>query len=392
MRKIFIKLSLSYIFNFKKDKAISISTFLSSIAIILGISILITVMSVMNGFRSELMSSLVGIKGDFTIYDLDQTNLNSLKKKYPDITFIENVENRVIVSSKESIEGVIMKSLKINDFKSMQMLTDNLFELESSFDNWVFIGIELAQQLDLKVGDEISIHNSGSEMTILGPVLNSTILKVKGIFNLGMYEFDRYYIYSNIFSFKNLQNQSLIDVYLNNHNSKDIASDIKNFSYLSWSEQNLSLSQALNTEKNVMFIILFFIIIISCFTIISNQIFFIKEKFKDIILLKSLGIENYIINIIFFINSFIISIISILIGTILGLIFSINIGIIEKILSYLLDYSLFNNEIYYLSKLPYEINLADILLIIIIALSSVLIASIIPLFRIYKIKPNLVLR
>ena len=159
-----------------------------------------------------------------------------------------------------------------------------------------------------------------------------------------------------------------------------------------WEQQNQSLAQALTTEKNVMFVILFFIILISSFTIISNQIFFIKEKFKDIVLLKSLGISQFQICILFFVNSFLISLFSIIIGTVLGLLLSINIDSIENILSILLNYELWNNEVRYLSSMPYSIQLNDIIFIISISLVSSLLASYIPILRIFKIKPNLVLR
>ena len=392
LRKIFLKLSISYIFNSKKDKAFSTSTILSSFALILGISILITVMSVMNGFREELVSSLVGVKGDLTILDISENDLLKLKNKFPKNNFIRNSENRIIASSDSAIEGVLMKTLSYSDFKSMPKLNNNLFEIDYMKDDWVFIGVELAKILNLKVGDQITLNTTGSDMTILGPILNSDLLTIKGIFNLGMYEFDRYYIYSNNIYFKEISLDSIVDVYFNGSNENLLLDELEQFKFLSWSEQNSSLSQALTTEKNVMFIILFFIIIISCFTIISNQVFFIKEKYKDIVLLKSLGINVYIINLIFFINSFIVSFVSVIFGTLLGIILSINIGKIEKILSYFLDYSLFNNEIYYLSNLPYLIKYNDIVMIIVIALTSVLIASVIPLFRIYKITPNLILR
>ena len=392
LRKIFLKLAVAYIFNSKKDKAFSTSTVLSSLALILGISILITVMSVMNGFREELVSSLVGVKGDLTLIETNDNDLESLKNKYPNNTYIKNSENRVIISSDDHIEGVLMKSLTYNDFKLMPKFNANLFEIEYLDEDWVFIGVELAKILNLKVGDQVTLNTSGNDMTILGPVLNSEILTIRGIFNLGMYEFDRYYIYSNMSYFKELSEETIIDVYLNGSNNPLFLEDLNNFNFLSWADQNASLSQALMTEKNVMFIILFFIIIISCFTIISNQIFFIKEKYKDIVLLKSIGVSTSTINLIFFINSFIVSFISVIFGTLLGILLSFNIAKIEKIFSYFLDYSLFNNEIYYLSNLAHSIKYNDIALLIIIALSSILVASIIPLFRIYKITPNLVLR
>jgi len=384
-----LKLSISYIFNFKKDKAFSISTILSSLALILGISILITVMSVMNGFREELISSLSGINGDVTIYNINDKEIQKIKFKYPEIKIVKNIQERVITTNESGIEGLLMKSISNKDIYSIPKINDNLFEIKSTENEWVYIGVELARTLDVQVGDKLQVSIPGSSMTILGPVLNSNDLYIKGIFNSGIYDYDKYFIYSNIDQFYSDKKELIYDLY----NAKKInLDDLSSFYYETWEQQNQSLAQALTTEKNVMFIILFFIILISSFTIISNQIFFIKEKFKDIVLLKSLGVSQFQICLLFFINSFLISFFSIIIGTSLGLLLSINIDVIENILSFLLNYDLWNNEVRYLSTMPYSIQINDIIFIISISLISSLLASYIPILRIFKIKPNLVLR
>ena len=389
MNNTLLKLSISYIFNFKKDKAFSISTILSSIALILGISILITVMSVMNGFREELISSLSGINGDVTIYNTNDKEIQKIKLKYPEIKIVKNIQERVITTNESGIEGLLMKSISNKDIYSIPKISDNLFEIKSTKNEWVYIGVELARTLNVQVGDKIQVSIPGSSMTILGPVLNSNDLYIKGIFNSGIYDYDKYFIYSNIDQFYSDKKELIYDLY----NAKKInLDDLSSFYYETWEQQNQSLAQALTTEKNVMFIILFFIILISSFTIISNQIFFIKEKFKDIVLLKSLGVSQFHICLLFFINSFLISFFSIIIGTSLGLLLSINIDVIENILSFLLNYDLWNNEVRYLSTMPYSIQINDIIFIISISLISSLLASYIPILRIFKIKPNLVLR
>ena len=389
MNNTLLKLSISYIFNFKKDKAFSISTILSSLALILGISILITVMSVMNGFREELIDSLSGINGDITVFNSTDREMNKIQLKYPEIEIVKNIQERVITSNNSGIEGLLMKSISSKDIYSIPKISQNLFEVKSNDDDWVYIGVELARSLDVQVGDRLQVSIPGSTMTILGPVLNSNDLFIKGIFNSGIYDYDKYFIYSNIDQFYSEKKEIIYDLY----NAKNINfDDLSSFYYETWEQQNQSLAQALTTEKNVMFVILFFIILISSFTIISNQIFFIKEKFKDIILLKSLGISQFQICILFFVNSFLISLFSIIIGTILGLLLSINIDSIENILSILLNYELWNNEVRYLSSMPYSIQLNDIIFIISISLVSSLLASYIPILRIFKIKPNLVLR
>ncbi len=384
------KLSFSYIFNFKKDKAFSVSTILSSLALILGISILITVMSVMNGFREQLVESLSGVHGDITIYDANKDKIKKIQEKNPSISFVENIQSRVITSNENGIEGLLMKSLNKSDIYKIPKINQNIFEIEKNIDNWVFIGVELARSLNLKVGMPIQINIPGSSMTILGPVLNSRNLTIKGIFNTGVYDFDKYFIFSNIDQFKNNISNRVIDVYLNNQNFD--YRDLDGLNYSTWEDQNQTLAQALSTEKNVMFVILFFIIVISSFTIISNQIFFIKEKYKDIILLKALGIKQSKICLLFFLNSFVISFFSIVIGTCLGLLLSINIDSVENFLSYLLNFELWNNEIRYLASMPYSIKFSDIVFIVSISLLSSLIASYIPILRIFKIKPNLILR
>ncbi len=390
MNNILLKLSVSYIFNFKKDKAFSISTILSSLALILGISILITVMSVMNGFREELIKSLSGINGDLIIYESSDQDITNLEKKYPDAKIVKNYQQRVISTNEQGIEGLLMKSLTIEDFYKIPRLNENLFEISNISDNWVFIGTELARSLDVKVGDTLQISIPGSSMTILGPVLNSHLLQIKGIFNTGIYDYDKYFIYSNESYFADFSENPIFEIYEGENKIDTI--DLNNMIYDTWGDQNQSLSQALATEKNVMFIILFFIILISSFTIISNQIFFIKEKYKDIVLLKSLGISQFQICLLFFFNSFLVSIFSIILGTSLGLLLSINIDSIENFLSFLLNYELWNNEIRYLASMPYSIQLNDIIFIISISIISALIASYIPILRILKIKPNLVLR
>ncbi len=390
MKNTLLKLSISYIFNFKKDKAFSVSTILSSLALILGISILITVMSVMNGFREELINSLSGVNGDINVFNLDETKLKKINSKYQKLKAVKSIQDRVIVTNSNGIEGLLMKSIPNSDIYKIPKINKGLFEIEYDLDNWSYIGIELARSLDVKVGDTIQINIPGSSMTILGPVLNSHELYIKGIFNSGIYDYDKYFIYSNFDKFYSEKKITIYDLYFNG-DLFDIE-DLKGIDYQTWEQQNKSLAQALATEKNVMFMILFFIIIISSFTIISNQIFFIKEKIKDIILLKSLGIKQSEICLLFFINSFLISFFSIIIGTSLGIIFSINIDIIENFLSFLLNFDLWNNEIRYLSTMPYSIHKDDIIFIILISLLSTFVASYLPIFRIFKIKPNLVLR
>ena len=344
----------------------------------------------MNGFREELVSSLSGINGDITIHNAKDNDILTLKRKYPDLVYVKNIQDRVITTNSNSIEGLLMKSIHQSDIYKIPKVNDNLFEVKSSGENWVYIGVELARALDVQVGDNFQISIPDTKMTILGPVLNTHQLYVKGVFNSGIYDYDKYFIYSNIDNFLSLDSPVIYELYYDIN--KINFDDLNNLYFETWENQNQSLAQALATEKNVMFMILFFIVIISSFTIISNQIFFIKEKFRDIVLLKTLGIGQFQICSLFFLNSFLISILSIIIGTSLGIFLSVNIDSIENILSILLNFDLWNNEIRYLSTMPYSIHINDIIFIISISVISSLFASYIPILRIFKIKPNLILR
>ena len=154
----------------------------------------------------------------------------------------------------------------IRDSYKIPKINQNIFEIDREIDNWVFIGIELARSLNLKVGMPFQINIPGKSMTILGPVLNSKELIIKGIFNTGVYDFDKYFIFSNIELFNKNMNSSVIDIYLN---GKDFDyTDLDGVNYSTWEDQNQTLAQALSTEKNVMFVILFFIIIISSLSLI----------------------------------------------------------------------------------------------------------------------------
>ena len=137
-------------------------------------------MSVMNGFREELIKSLSGINGDFIIYETNDQDISKLRQNYPDAKIVKNYQQRVITSNDRGIEGLLMKSMTLEDFYKIPRLNENLFEIENAQESWAFIGTELARSLDVKVGDSLQISIPGSSMTILGPVLNSHILQIKG--------------------------------------------------------------------------------------------------------------------------------------------------------------------------------------------------------------------
>ena len=185
----------------------------------------------MNGFREELISSLSGINGDITIFDATDIEIEEIQLKYPEIEIVKNIQERVITSNGSGIEGLLMKSLSNKDLYLIPKINQNLFEVKSDVNEWVYIGVELARSLDVQVGDRLQISIPGSTMTILGPVLNSNELLIKGIFNSGIYDYDKYFIYSNIDQFYSEKNEIIYDLY----NTKNINFDDLNLlTYETW--------------------------------------------------------------------------------------------------------------------------------------------------------------
>ncbi len=397
-----------FLFSKKSDGYISIFAWFSIIGISLGVSAVIIVMSVMNGFRIDLTNRIIGLNSHLNILSYQETiNIKQIDK------LISNINNSTYLNYYKSLEtnGLIIKNNNSKGIlvKGYDQYDKNHFIFESIVEgssiennlNDVLVGDSLARLMNLSVGDKIKIAIPKTDKTILGNIPRFKTLEISGIFDLGLYEYD-----SNlIFLSSNLARKLLlfesdtynkVEFFIKNPNEVElfkkqiqfIISNLQmNLYAVSWIDTNTALMNALKVEKNVMFIILSLIILVASLNIISGLIIFVKEKNKDIGILKTLGMENKSIVKIFFTIGISIGLIGSFFGLILGVLFSINIKSIQKFLESVLGTELFSEEIYYLSSLPSKISINEIISVILTALIIATISTIFPAIRSSKVDP-----
>jgi len=391
-----------YLKTKKKDGFLNIISIFSFIGISLGVAVLIIVMSVMNGFRAELVDKIVGFNSHIIIQSNDIKNdlklTNSKNIKNLSSSTLESSMGEVVLINKNFTKGLSLRGYKVNDFKKLEIFKNIDFSKNNKiFDkNNISIGKELSFDLGLNVGDNVLLMSPIGEDTIIGNLPKQEVYKISYIFESGLLEFDQNVAFVNINSLTNLLNQDTtnrnIEVYLKSpleiENAKIEFQKVftKNFIY-TWADLNRSLFSALKVERNVMFIILSLIIIVAAFNIISGLTILVKNKTKDVAILKSIGVLNKSIYKIFFLIGFYIGLTATIFGVIIGVLFSIYIENIRTFLSQIFDISLFPEEIYFLSKMPSEINIQSIILISFCSILATTIVSIFPAKKASKLDP-----
>ena len=391
-----------YLKTKKKDGFLNIISIFSFIGISLGVAVLIIVMSVMNGFRAELVDKIVGFNSHIIIQSNDIENdlklTNSKNIKNLSSSTLESSMGEVVLINKNFTKGLSLRGYKVNDFQKLEIFKNIDFSKNNKiFDkNNISIGKELSFDLGLNVGDNVLLMSPIGEDTIIGNLPKQEVYKISYIFDSGLLEFDQNVAFVNINSLANLLNQDTtnrnIEVYLKSpleiENAKIEFQKVftKNFIY-TWADLNRSLFSALKVERNVMFIILSLIIIVAAFNIISGLTILVKNKTKDIAILKSIGVLNKSIYKIFFLIGFYIGLTATIFGVIIGVLFSIYIENIRTFLSQIFDISLFPEEIYFLSKMPSEINIQSIILISFCSILATTIVSIFPAKKASKLDP-----
>ena len=384
----------------KKEGFLKVISTFSFIGIMLGVAILIIVMSVMNGFRTDLTNKILGFNPHLIIkpYNNEKIN-NNFKKKLSDnfktIEYLDSFSGEGVVMKTETTKGVIIKGLDQKNDKNFTFLKKilvegNNYRIEN---NEVVIGKELAIDLNLKVGDKINLLSSSFISTPFGGLPKQEIYIVRGIFSSGFYEFDQNVIFLNLIQTLNFFNKTEEDINLEIYLQTPLDADkikeqihelgSKHFIY-SWIDINKSFFGALKVERNVMFIILTLIIIVAAFNIVSGLTILIKNKTKEIAILKTLGLNDKSIVKSFFLTGFTIGLMASLTGVILGTLFAIYIEPIRIFLSNILHVEIFPADIYFLEEMPSEINPISILVIFIFSIITTIIASLIPALSIIK--------
>ena len=387
----------------KKEGILKIISIFSFFGIGLGVATLIIVMSVMNGFRSDLIGKLLLFQPHILIYEFDSFEKN--KKKIEGI-LIENKINYQSIKLSYSIQGLVIsqginkgtniRAITKNDFLSDELIKKSIIEgeLKNFENNYASLGSNFAADLGVTVGDKITILSSTTESTPFGNIPEQFDFVVGSVFHSGIYEFDSNFILINAESSPDfLKKQGAnknVELKLNNPDQaqkvKDLLEENK-FKVFSWIDNNKTFYDALLVERNVMFIILTLIIIVAAFNIVSGLTILVKNKTKEIAILKTIGFSSLSINKIFFITGSFIGAAGTLFGVVLGVLFSYNIESVRIFLSNVLNIEIFPAEIYFLSKMPSEISIPTILTISGIALAITFLSSIIPSIKASKINP-----
>ena len=385
----------------KKDGFLNVISIFSFIGISLGVAVLIIVMSVMNGFRTELINKIVGFNSHITVksYDssIDQTKINNSNLKIISKNVFFSNTGEAIILKKNNSKGIVLRGYISNNFSDLEIIKNDKFKGNKSLvQNFISIGNELSFALDLQIGDEITLMSPSGVETIIGNLPKQKTFLVTSIFNSGLVEFDNNIAFINLNTLEEFFgydiNDRNLEIYLKKPNDiesqKMLIQQIFNNEFVfSWADMNSSLFSALKVERNVMFIILSLIIIVAAFNIISGLTILVKNKTKDIAILKSIGVLNKSIIKIFFLIGVIIGTSATAFGILLGVTFSIYIENFREFLSTTFNISLFPEEIYFLSKMPSEIDPSSIFLISICSIIITIIVSIFPAFKAARLDP-----
>ncbi len=402
-----IWISLKYLFPKTKEKFFSVVTLFSFLGISLGVATLIIVMSVMNGFREELTSKILGINGHLKIKSTFSGGLKNdsqlsqiIVEADKSLTVHKVVGSQGLLSFKKYSSGVFIKGVTEKFFLERNILTKSISnDFINDFKNkkGIFVGEKLKKKLGLNIGDYLTILSSQNYETMFGNIPRSANFKIIGFFDIGMYEYDMSLIFMPINLLqKFLDNNERIDHYEiivdDFSNVELIKSNLKQMipDYLrivDWRELNPSLFNAIEVERNVMFLILLLIIIVAAFNLISSMMILVSNKKKDIGVLRVLGISKSQLLRIFILNGFLIGFLGTILGVLIGLSFCININEIKSFIEFLTGSRLFSEEIYFFSNLPIIINSSQIIKICSISLFLSLVATIYPSIKATKVEP-----
>tara|TARA_Y100001970_G_scaffold261991_1_gene345678 strand:- start:1830 stop:3059 length:1230 start_codon:yes stop_codon:yes gene_type:complete len=389
------EITLRYLKTRKKDGFLNVISIFSFIGISLGVAVLIIVMSVMNGFRTELIEKIVGFNPHAVVkpYEnpIDENLFNNKELNELSKIFVYSNSGEGVLINKDYTKGLLLRGYLPNDYKKLDVVKNNSFNGNKKLNpGYISIGKELSFNYNIKLGDKVLIMSPTGVQTIVGNMPKQKAFIVDSIFDSEISDFDQNIAFLNLYDLENLFDLKIsnrnLEIYLKNPKSIEITkmkleNIFQEYYVYTWSDLNKSLFSALKVERNVMFIILSLIIIVAAFNIISGLTILVKNKTREIAILKSIGVLNKSISKIFFMVGFIIGSLATMFGIILGILFSIYIESIREFMSKVFSINLFPEEIYFLSKMPSEINPGSILLIALCSIIITIIVSIYPAIK-----------
>ncbi len=401
-----------YLRSRRRDAGVSVIAGFSFLGIMLGVAALIIVMSVMNGFRAELLTRILGVNGHVIMQPIDRplTDFDAVATKVASVPGVSYtmplVQGQVLATGANSAStGALVKGVRGGDLAKLKPVADNIRQgTIANFDTsqGVAIGSRLAEQLGIGLGDSITLVSPEGDVTPLGVTPRVKAYPVVAIFEIGLSEYDAAYVYmplSEAQLFFNSENQvQSIEIFVNDpdqvmamQGAIEQSAERPNYT-ITWQRQNESFFSALEVERNVMFIILTLIVLVAALNIISGLFMLVKDKGRDIAIMRTMGATRGSIMRVFLITGASIGIAGTLAGFALGTLFCLNIENLRQFFSWVSGTTLFNPEFYFLSKLPAEIDASEVATVVLMAIGLSFLATILPSWQASKLDPVEALR
>jgi lipoprotein-releasing system permease protein len=395
----------------RKEGFISVIAGFSFLGIMLGVATLIIVMAVMNGFRKDLFSKILGLNGHVIVYKIGEPFTDYLDKAakiaaVPGVTHaLPIVEGQVMVSSSAQALGALVRGMAEKDIKSLKLVAENI--RAGSLDGFdgtqtIAIGQRLANALYVNVGDTLTLVSPRGASTPFGTAPRSKPYMISAIFELGMSEYDKTMIFMPLAEsqryFNKADEADVLEVVVDDPERVDqFSAEIRaaggpTINVTDWRQKNETFFTVLEVERNVMFIILSLIILVAALNIISGMMMLVKDKGRDIAVLRTMGASKGSVMRVFLITGASIGVVGTLAGLILGIVFCWNIEAIRQFVSTVTGTAMFDPNVYYLTKLPAEINPTETAWIVVMALSLSVLATLYPSWRASKLDPVEALR
>lgn len=400
-----------YLRTRRREGFVSVIALFSFLGIMLGVATLIIVLSVMNGFRRELLDKIVGLNGHIFVAATDRPLTDyaevseRLSKVYGIRRAIPLVEGQAFASSPYGGSGALVRGVRGQDIGQIAAIADNLKQgTLATFETagGVAMGRRLAESLSLQVGDTLTLITPRGAQTPFGTTPRIKAYPVVAVFEIGMSEFDSTFVYmamSEAQSFFNRDGDvTVLEIFLDDAEKVDDARAAieqaaeRPILMSDWRQRNRTFFSALEVERNVMFLILTLIVLVAALNIVSGLIMLVKDKSSDIAILRTMGATRGAVMRIFLITGASIGVVGTLAGFALGLAFSMNIEAIRQGLSRLTGANLFPAELYFLSRLPSEVNGSEVVTVVVLALTLSLLATLYPSWRAARLDPVQALR
>jgi lipoprotein-releasing system permease protein len=404
-------LSLRYLRARRREGFISVIAGFSFLGIMLGVATLIIVMAVMNGFRQELLSKILGLNGHLLIQPLESplTDYAAVADRISKVDGIylaaPLVEGQALASSPFNASGVVVRGMVGADLAKLSQIAGNIKQGSlDGFDNGqgLAIGRRLAEQLSVRAGDNITLVSPRGAVTPMGTTPRIKAYKIAAVFEIGMSEYDSAFVFMPLAEaqayFNRAGDVTAIEIYTNDPDRIDrfrqsvTEAAARPIYMIDWRQRNATFFNALQVERNVMFLILTLIVLVAALNIVSGLIMLVKDKSSDIAILRTMGATQGAMMRVFLITGASIGVVGTVVGFLLGTIVCLNIEEIRHFLSWLTNTELFSPELYFLSKLPADMNLKETLAVLVMALGLSLLATLYPSWRAARLDPVEALR